>query len=200
MNFVQHGIRQPNARVVDEFNADIVGAPFKVILRNSVQIIYDQKTGEIEDYHIPDYDGLLRAIVLNRVLHSRKLSGADIKFLRKCIGLKAKELCKKIGVTSEHMSRLENNNIIISPASEKLMRLFMFKTALKLSCMKSEEKRIKLEEALDSLFDDVKPVACHDVEEELVLCLHRPFNSPKAANDEGPGFDPCWDAPKVAYV
>ncbi|MRI57715.1 hypothetical protein D8770_28020 [Methylobacterium sp. DB1607] len=142
-------------------------------------------------------DGLLRAVVLQRVLHERKLSGPDIRFLRKCLGIKAKDLAQKIAVTAEHLSRCENKAVPISPASEKLLRLFMFKTAIKLAGYKSDEKKRKLEQALDDLFELVDPVAVHDVGDELVLILGRKMVSPRPANDESEADQPCWDTPKA---
>lgn len=194
---IQHGGSRSNARVVDEFNADKLGAPFKVILRNSVEVTYN-KAGEIAEFNIPDMDGLLRAIVLQRVLHERKLTGPDIKFLRKCLGLKAKDLAKRIEVTPEHLSRCEAKALPISPASEKLLRLFMFKTAVKLANLKTDERKRKLEQALDDLFELVDPVPVHDAADELVLSFSRHFVTPRAANDEEHREEPCWDAPKAA--
>lgn len=196
---IQHGGGSGDTCVVDEFNADMLGAPFKVILHNSVEVTYD-KSGEVVDYNIPDIDGLLRAIVLRRVLHERKLSGPDIRFLRKCLNLKAKDVAKKIEVTPEHLSRCENKALVISPASEKLLRLFLFKTAVKLASYKSEEKKKKLEQALDVLFELVDPVAVYDANDELVLTLGRYFVAPRPANDEDMRQEPCWDAPKSAAL
>ena len=135
-------------------------------------------------------------MVLNRVLNVRKLSGPDIRFLRKCLNLKAKEVAKKIEVSAEHLSRCENMALPISPASEKLLRLFLFKTAVKLSCLKESDKKIRLEQALDDLFELYDPVPVHDATEELVITLCRRFVAPRAANDEPDREETCWDAPK----
>lgn len=194
-SFLQHGSGRSNTRVVEEFNADMLGAPFKVVLRNSVEVSYD-KSGEVTDYHIPDMDGLLRALVLERVVHERKLSGPDIRFMRKALSIQAKDLAQKIAVSAEHLSRCENKALPISPASEKLLRLFLFKTAIKLACFKSDEKKQKLEQALDDVFELIDPIPVHDAEDELVITLKRKVKSIRAANDE----DQCqarWDAPKA---
>src|SRR5690242_459562 len=129
MKLVQHG-GETVTRVVDRFEASDLGAPFKVVLNHSVKVTYDVATGEVVSYKIPDLDGLLWAVVITRILHPRKLFGADIKFIRKALGLKQKELASKIDLTIEHLSRCETNTLVMSPGSEKLFRIFALKSAL----------------------------------------------------------------------
>jgi len=172
MTVVQHGAESVT-RVVDRFEAEDLGAPFKVFLNHSVTVTFDETTGDVISYKIPDLDGLLRSIVITRILHHRKLSGADIKFVRKVLGLKQKELASKIEITAEHLSRCETGPLVMSPSSEKLLRIFSFKTAFRLHNKKSCDAKAKLEDALDQLFDAIKPVPVFDVNEELELYFHR---------------------------
>lgn len=181
MNIIQHGALC-TTRVVDKFEAKDLGAPFTVILNNSVQVSYDNATGDAVSYRIPDLDGLLRTIVITRILHPRKLFGADIKFVRKVIGLKQKDLAGKIELSVEHLSRCETEALVMSPSSEKLLRIFALKTALKLHKMKSCVEKTKLEDALDRLFDGMKPVSVFDVKDRLVLNFYR--NRPEETDDD----------------
>jgi DNA-binding transcriptional regulator YiaG len=140
-------------------------------------------------YNIPDPDGLLRMVVMARILHSRKLFGPDIKFLRKAVGVKQKDLAPKIEMSPEHLSRCETGDLPIGPGSEKLLRLFLFKTVIKHHKFKECEAKTKLEEALDKLFDIITPVAAHGIEDELVFYFSRRTKSPSDAGNDNPGED-----------
>ena len=52
-----------------------------------------------------------------------KLSGKEIRFLRKAADWTAKQLAEIIGVTPESVSRWENGKEVVGPTSEKLLRI-----------------------------------------------------------------------------
>ena len=105
----------------DGYLLDTLGAPFKVILRDGVTKSTDQTTGE-EIITVPDIVGLIGAVVRSRVSHTRKLSGAEIKFIRHALGVQAKVIAEFLGVSPEHLSRCENGTKAMSLANEKLFR------------------------------------------------------------------------------
>jgi hypothetical protein len=91
-------------------------------------------------------------------------------------------MAPRIEVSAEHLSRCETGSLVMSPTSEKLLRIFALKTAIKLHKCKSCDAKTKLEAALDCLFDDVKPIAAFDVNDPLVLHFWR-TKSPSGSND-----------------
>lgn len=111
--------------VLPEYVPDI-GAPFKVTLCNAVrQRVSD--SGEVLETEIPNLGGLLKEAAVARALCRRKLSPADIKFLRKAVNLKGVELAKLLGISAEHLSRCENEGRALSPAADKLIRVIVLK-------------------------------------------------------------------------
>ena len=107
-----------------------IGAPFRVILVHSVrQKISPQ--GEVVSTCIPNMGGLLKEIALTRSLHDRKFSSAELKFVRKAIGLRANELAGLLGVSAEHLSRCENSDRVLSASAEKLLRVIVLKRRYK---------------------------------------------------------------------
>lgn len=191
MNLVEHRSSLTSC-VVEAFEAKDLGAPFKVILDNSVTATIDGDTGEIVNYTIPDLPGLLQAVVMTRLLHAQKLSGPELKFIRKAIGVKQKDLANKIELTVEHLSRCETGTYPVSPASEKLFRIFAFKSALKLHTIKACKEKSEIEDALDRLFDGVKTIAAHDADHELVLHFRRTKLSDTMGADND-SDDGCWN-------
>lgn len=190
----QHG--KVGARVVESFVVEDLGAPFKVVLKNCVRETVDE-AGAVTGYNIPDYRGLERSIVLTRATLSKKLSGVELKFIRKLLGVKARELAASVELSPEHISHVENGRAVLSPGSEKLARLYLVKTAIKLHKLDACEARSKLERALDSIFDALTPVSACDADHELVLEFSRVSASNlNPANDTG--FDGWSDAPRTA--
>lgn len=194
MKNVQSSEQSKQGHVAEEFSAVDLGAPFQVILHNCVEVQLD-KTEKIVSYKIPDLDGLLRTVVMSRILHPRKLNGPDIKFIRKAISLKQKDLAGKIGISPEHLSRCEGGDMPLAPSTEKLLRVYMLKTAWKLNKLLNRledvedkieglgEKRAELEDALDRLFDEIPSGALHLAEDELAFhFVHLPSS---AAETEG---------------
>ena len=121
---------------------------------------------------------------MTRILHPRKLTGADIRFIRKAICVEQKDMAQKIETSPEHLSRCEAGTLVMSPTTEKLLRVFAFKTAVKLHKMKSCEAKTKLEDALDELFDVIKTVPAHDINDILELHFHRCRPSPSESGDD----------------
>ena len=186
MMIVQHGGKL-DSRVVDHFEAKDLGAPFKVVLHNAVKVSFEVETGSVVSYTIPDLDGLLKVIVMNRVLHQQKFSGDDIRFIRKAINVKQKDLAKSIEITPEHLSRYESGAAPITPASEKLLRVYALKTAFKLHKLKACDEKTKLEDALDKIFEGMTPLAVYDVSKPLELHFRRSRPVSEQPGDDGDG-------------
>lgn len=117
--------RKPRVRIVHSYDADTLGAPFKVTLLDSVTFGLDPKTGQ-ETVQIPDLVGLINAVVRARVRHTHKLSGAEVKFIRNALGIQANKLATFLGMSPEHFSRCESGAKAMSVSNEKILRLFSF--------------------------------------------------------------------------
>lgn len=112
--------------VVGKYDMDTLGAPFKVTLLDSVKKGVDRNGKEV--VFVPDVVGLIGAVVRARVCHTQKLNGAEIKFIRNALGVKAKLLAERLDITPEHLSRCENGESgkVLSPTCEKELRLIAF--------------------------------------------------------------------------
>jgi transcriptional regulator with XRE-family HTH domain len=191
--------RTDNEIVLPEYEAENLGTPFTVILKNSVRQKLNNK-GEVEKTIIPNPKGLLQQIAITRLIHSRKFSGEDIKFIRKSLRMKAKELAEMISVTPEHLSRCESNDRVLSPGLEKCMRLSIIIDTLRLPdeaediCKNDSEKRKKFrkfQEAFSRLQDlirDMKIDPVHNSDEKL--CLY--FYTSDHVNNGYDGDDEDW--------
>ena len=105
-------------RILAEFRDEGMGIP--VILLNSVsRVTHKEQSGNV----IPDITGLEAAMAVARVMIDRKLNGKEIKFLRRSLGTKAKDLAAFLDVSPETLSRWENGMAAISINAERVLRL-----------------------------------------------------------------------------
>ncbi len=179
------------SKVLDQFEAHDLGAPFKVVLHDSVTAEFTA-TGEMVSYHIPDFDGLVAIVVMARLFNDRKLSGDEIKFLRKAMGLSQSDFARALGVNASTLSRVEAGAQVLGPVNEKWLRLYLSKRAGKLDRLEKEDHRRMVDELLDKLFDDFMPVAAHDASEGLTLNFSRQPSVPLPANDDEPHSPNAW--------
>jgi transcriptional regulator with XRE-family HTH domain len=124
MTMMQHR-ESTGFRIVDRYEADSLGAPFKVVLTRSVCVGIDKETGNTR-VQIPDLKGLISAVIRLRVTDPVKLAGPDIRFLRRALDLRANKLAAFLDVSAEHYSRWEAGDRVMSSSAERLFRLFAF--------------------------------------------------------------------------
>lgn len=85
----------------------------------------------VEYPEIPNIIGLHRTIAGALTRKPSPLTGAEFRFLRKEIGLKAKELAQHLGTTDVNLSRWETGDTPINPAADRLVRLLYTLHAVK---------------------------------------------------------------------
>lgn len=91
-----------------------------VLLLDSVEIEIDDEGEELTS--IPNEKGLEASVAIARVLHPRKLAGAEIKFLRKAMGMTGREFAATMEIDPATASRWENDGQVLGGASEKMLR------------------------------------------------------------------------------
>ena len=74
---------------------------------------------------IPAIESLHRAIALALLKKQTRLTGREVRFLRKYIGLSGVDFARRIGATPEAVSRWETDLKPIGPQSERLLRLLV---------------------------------------------------------------------------
>ena len=164
-------------KVVPAYEASGLGAPFKVILEDAVKVDACKKCGATLGTYIPDMEGLFHAVVFSRALEPRKLVGAEMRFMRKAMGWKAKELAKHLGVSAEHLSRCEGGTKVMAPATEKLFRLY--------AVLRTPDKEALSELNLSEVFNLIEVEATWDVNKPLVFHFFRRSMLPEQVNEDG---------------
>lgn len=179
--------------VAEQFHADMLGAPFEIVLINSVVLTLNN-SGETKSHFIPDLTGLGFAIIIGRNLHAASLSGSDIKFMRRVLGLKSKNVYPHIGVSREHYSRVENSNVNLPKCSEKLLRIFFIVSAIDSANYNDKTRARLLENSCKAIFalGDLYPLS--DLSEPLVMTLSRTSSEECLAPEEVASPSRIWRA------
>jgi transcriptional regulator with XRE-family HTH domain len=108
---------------VAEFVDEHMGLP--VILIDSVR---KSESNGVAGVIVPDVPGLEAAMAVARISDELKLSGQDIRFLRRAIGVKAVDLAGFLDVTPETVSRWENGKELISTNADRVLRMRVYNT------------------------------------------------------------------------
>jgi transcriptional regulator with XRE-family HTH domain len=108
----------PEGRVLPRFLDKLMGV--RVLLINSV--FEAEQDGETVPV-VPDIQGLEAAVAVARITVPDKLSGREIRFLRKAICKKSTELARFLDVTPSTFSRWENDRDVMSTNTERVFRL-----------------------------------------------------------------------------
>lgn len=92
-----------------------------VLLRNAV-FVDRCETCDEEETTIPNMKGLVCAAALARMLNPIRLSGKEIKFIRRALGLTQKTFAERMDVAIETISRWENDAQGCGGFTEKTLR------------------------------------------------------------------------------
>jgi len=98
---------------------------------------------------IPKPDALQRTIAAEVIRKPAPLTGAEVVFLRRCLGLNGRELARALGIESETLSRYEHGSLRVQPQADRLLRMMVAAQFL------VEGERFGVE-ALSSIETDVK--------------------------------------------
>lgn len=104
-----------------EYSTKDFGIP--LVLINAVDQEYCEQCNEALDFNIPNTEGLIAAAAIYRVKLPQKLTGDEIRFVRKALKLSAKKLAEVLSASAETVSRWENDKLAMGPSAEKLFRI-----------------------------------------------------------------------------
>jgi putative zinc finger/helix-turn-helix YgiT family protein len=75
-----------------------------------------------EEVHISNIEGLHRALALAVVRKRERLTPAEIRFLRKYLGLSGADFAQHIGVSAETVSRWEQGRTAMGQTADRFLR------------------------------------------------------------------------------
>lgn len=105
----------------ENYTDDLFGVPVMLVGIN----VYRCPNCHDYEVEIPNLSGLHAAIAGHLVRKRERLSGQEIRFLRKYLNFSSAEFAETIGVAPETISRWEKDKDRIGPAADRLLRMFV---------------------------------------------------------------------------
>ncbi len=106
----------------ENYNYSASGLPYVTLVH--VEVRRCKACGEHEVV-IPRIAQLHRAIALSVVNKRPRLTGAEVRFLRKYLGWSGADFAKHMGVAAESVSRWENERDKMAATADRLLRLMV---------------------------------------------------------------------------
>ena len=122
-------IHDMDSAVMAQYETRELGIP--LLIFQSVHLKTCKRCGHTS-HAIPYPDRLIAAAAVGRAKVPAKLTGNEIRFLRKALEMSSKDLSSALGVAAETFSRWENDKAPMNPSIEKMLRIF---TGIKLGAM-----------------------------------------------------------------
>jgi len=104
-----------------QLKKELVGGIHAVLI-DAVEGAVCAKCGDIVRVDVPDRPGLLATIAVARCKEGLKLTGDEIRFLRKTVGFTAIQMAEKMKVSEETISRWENAHLAMNSHAERILR------------------------------------------------------------------------------
>ena len=109
-------------RVLPRYEERGLGLPYPVVLINAAEEHADA-AGNVLGVSIPDLEGLAAAVSVARAFLPVELTGAEVRFMRKVIGMSAKDFAEALKLDPASLSRWENNKQTLGGWAESQVRL-----------------------------------------------------------------------------
>lgn len=100
-----------------------LGLPYPITLNDGVEEEIDDETGERVGVSIPALEQLAAAVAVARALNPLQLDGREVRFIRRVIGMPAKDLAEALEMDAATLSRWENNKHPVGAWADKQVRM-----------------------------------------------------------------------------
>jgi transcriptional regulator with XRE-family HTH domain len=109
--------------VLDRYEEKLAGLPYPVVLLNAAEEITHPKTGVVLGIAVPDAEELAAAVTLALCFMPVRLSGAEVRFIRRVMGMTGQELASAVEMDPATLSRWEHGKQDVGGWADKAVRM-----------------------------------------------------------------------------
>ncbi|MDL2169777.1 hypothetical protein [Asaia sp. HumB] len=144
-------------RAIERYVDDTLGLSHPVTILDGVEEEIDEATGERVGISIRDYESLVASVAVVRALCPLELSGRDVRFIRRVLGMSASAFAEALTMDPSTLSRWEGDKQTVGAWADKQVRLiavtaledhvpegFSGKTIIKMRPIKKGEREVEL--------------------------------------------------------
>ena len=165
--------------VLDRYEEKLMGLPYPIVLLNAAEEITHPKTGKVLGVAVPDAEELAAAVALALCFMPTRLTGAEVRFIRRVMGMTGQELAAAVEMDPATLSRWEHGKQEVGGWADKAVRMAA------VLCLQDRAPGSSLRpEAIVSLRLTPRPTNYHPTIE-----VHRVGSEEVAAESEVKGWD-----------
>lgn len=109
--------------MLDRYEERLMGLPYPVVLLDAVEEITHPKTGEILGVAIPEAEELAAAVAVALCFMPVRLIGAEVRFIRRVLGMTGLELAAAVEMDPATLSRWEHGKQDVGGWADKAVRM-----------------------------------------------------------------------------
>ena len=115
--------RQTKTRILDRYEEHLMGLPYPVVLLDAAEEITDQEDGQVLGVAVPDAEELAAAVALALCFMPVRLTGAEVRFIRRVLGMTGQELAAAVEMAPATLSRWEHDKQGVGGWADKGIRM-----------------------------------------------------------------------------
>jgi|GEM_PF-1384923 len=108
---------------LDRYEERLLGLPYPVVLLNAAEEITDPDTGEVLGVAVPHAEELAAAVALALCFQPFRLTGAEVRFIRRVLGMTGQELATAVEMDPATLSRWEHGKQPVGEWADKALRM-----------------------------------------------------------------------------
>lgn len=109
-------------RAIENYEVQSIGLPYPVIALNGVEEELDEQGNRI-GVSIPDLEGFVAAVAVARALDPMRLSGPEVRFMRRVLDKTARTFAEALEIRHETLSRWEKEHAEPGAWADKQVRM-----------------------------------------------------------------------------
>ncbi len=110
-------------QAIHRYEEQSLGLPYAVVLIDGAEAEIDDATGETVGISVHAVEKLAASVAMIRALDPLQLDGREVRFIRRVIGMSAKDFAESLPIDPATFSRWENNKQIVGEWADKQVRM-----------------------------------------------------------------------------
>jgi DNA-binding transcriptional regulator YiaG len=110
-------------RIIERHEENLMGLPYPIVLLDAAEEVTDPASGEVLGIAVPDAEELAAAVALALSFMPVRLSGPEVRFIRRVLGMTGQELAAAVEMDPATLSRWENGKQDVGGWADKAIRM-----------------------------------------------------------------------------
>lgn len=110
-------------RIIERYEENLMGLPYPIVLLDAAEEVTDPVSGEVLGVAVPHAEELAAAVALALCFMPVRLSGPEVRFIRRVLGMTGQDLAAAVEMNAATLSRWENDKQEVGGWADKAIRM-----------------------------------------------------------------------------